>query len=50
MPGIVDTWKALKKNEFNSLYSTDNNYSAAKTIFHKKNFIAKFAKLQYCLA
>lgn len=42
--GIADAWKALQKSKFNSFYGNDNNYSANKSIFHKRNFANKLAK------
>ena len=45
MPGMIDAWKSLQKNKFNSFHGTDNNYGAAKNIFHKRNFFHKLAKV-----
>ena len=44
IPGMADAWKTLQMNKFNFFYGTDNNNSAAKNTFHKKNFIPKLAK------
>ena len=37
-PGVADTLRALKRNEFNSFFGTDNSYGATKSLFHKKKF------------
>ena len=37
-PGVADALRALKKNDFNSFFGQDNQFGAAKNVFHKKNF------------